>query len=135
GGKRFMQEMVAFADDPAIRHRVAFLPNYSMAMAAVLCAGADVWLNNPIRPQEASGTSGMKAALNGALNLSISDGWWDELYDGHNGWVIPSVDVPDTERRDDLEAAALYDLLADRVAPLFYRRGPEGRPDGWIDAV
>jgi starch phosphorylase len=135
GGKHFMQEMVAFADDPEVRHRVAFLPNYSMSMASVLCAGADVWLNNPIRPQEASGTSGMKAALNGALNLSISDGWWDELYDGHDGWVIPSVDIADEDRRDDLEAAALYDLLADRVVPLFYQRGAEGRPDGWIDAV
>jgi starch phosphorylase len=76
----------------------------------------------------------MKAALNGVLNLSISDGWWDELYDGHNGWTIPSVGVPDDERRDDLEAAALYDILADRVVPLFYQR--EGDvPDGWVDAV
>ena len=135
GGKRLMQQMVAFADDPEVRHRVAYLPNYSMSMAAVLCAGADVWLNNPIRPQEASGTSGMKAALNGALNLSISDGWWDELYDGQDGWEIPSVDVDDDVRRDALEAAALYALLEDRVVPLFYDRGPEGRPDGWIDRV
>ena len=135
GGKRLMQQMVEFADDPAVRHRIAFLPNYSMSMAAVLCAGADVWLNNPIRPQEASGTSGMKAALNGALNLSISDGWWDELYDGQDGWEIPSVDVGDDLRRDELEAAALYDLLESRVVPLFYDRGPEGRPDGWIDRV
>jgi starch phosphorylase len=135
GGKHFMQEMVTFADDPEIRHRVAFLPNYSMSMAAALCGGADVWLNNPIRPQEASGTSGMKAALNGALNLSISDGWWDELYDGRDGWVIPSADVPDEERRDDLEAAALYELLEDRVVPLFYRRDQDGRPEGWVQAV
>lgn len=135
GGKRLMQQMVAFADDPQVRHRVVFLPNYSMSMAAVLCAGADVWLNNPIRPQEASGTSGMKAALNGALNLSISDGWWDELYDGQDGWQIPSVSVGSDSRRDDLEAAALYDLLEHRVVPLFYDRGPEGRPDGWVDRV
>ena len=107
-----------------------------MGMAAVLCAGADVWLNNPIRPQEASGTSGMKAALNGGLNLSISDGWWDELYDGHDGWTIPTADgVGDDTRRDDLEAAALYDLVEKRVAPLFYRRGESGRPDGWVDTV
>jgi starch phosphorylase len=135
GGKRLLQQMVQFADDPAIRHRVVFLPNYSMSMASVLCAGSDVWLNNPIRPQEASGTSGMKAALNGALNLSISDGWWDELYDGQDGWEIPSVAVGDNARRDELEAAALYDLLETRVAPLFYDRGPEGWPDGWIDRV
>ena len=104
-----------------------------MGMAAVLCAGADVWLNNPIRPQEASGTSGMKAALNGGLNLSISDGWWDELYDGHDGWTIPTADgVGDDNRRDDLEAAALYDLVEKRVAPLFYRRNESAcRRAGW----
>ncbi len=136
GGKRYMQEMVRFTDDPEIRHRIVFLPDYDMGMAAVLCAGADVWLNNPIRPQEASGTSGMKAALNGGLNLSISDGWWDELYDGHDGWTIPTADgVGDDNRRDDLEAAALYDLVEKRVAPLFYTRGESGRPDGWVDTV
>jgi starch phosphorylase len=136
GGKRYMQEMVRFTDDPTIRHRITFLPDYDMGMAAVLCAGADVWLNNPIRPQEASGTSGMKAALNGGLNLSISDGWWDELYDGHDGWTIPTADgIGDDNRRDDLEAAALYDLIEKRVAPLFYRRGESGRPDAWVDTV
>jgi starch phosphorylase len=136
GGKRYMQEMVRFTDDPTIRHRIAFLPDYDMGMAAILCAGADVWLNNPIRPQEASGTSGMKAALNGGLNLSISDGWWDELYDGHDGWTIPTADgVGDDNRRDDLEAAALYDLVEKRVAPLFYRRNENGRPEGWVDTV
>ncbi len=135
-GKRFMQEMVRFADDAGIRHRMAFLPDYDMGMAAVLCAGADVWLNNPIRPQEASGTSGMKAALNGSLNLSISDGWWDELYDGQDGWTIPTADgVADENRRDDLEASALYELIEKRVAPLFYSRGAEGRPEGWVDTV
>ncbi len=136
GGKKYMQEMVRFTDDPTIRHRIVFLPDYDMSMASVLCAGADVWLNNPIRPQEASGTSGMKAALNGGLNLSISDGWWDELYDGHDGWTIPTADgVGDEVRRDDLEAAALYDLVEKRVAPLFYRRNDTGRPEGWVDTV
>lgn len=134
GGKRFMQEMVRFADDPEIRHRILFLPDYDMGMASVLCAGADVWLNNPIRPQEASGTSGMKAALNGVLNLSISDGWWDELYDGRDGWTIPTSGVADENRRDDLEAAALYDLVESRVVPLFYDR-QGGRPDGWLDMI
>ena len=134
GGKRFMQEMVRFSDDPEIRRRIAYLPNYNMTMASVLCAGADVWMNTPIRPQEASGTSGMKAALNGVLNLSISDGWWDELYDGHNGWTIPSVGGLDDDRRDDLEASALYDILTDRVVPLFYQR-EGGIPVGWVDAV
>jgi len=135
-GKRFMQEMVRFADDAGIRHRIAFLPDYDMGMASVLCAGADVWLNNPIRPLEASGTSGMKAALNGSLNLSISDGWWDELYDGQDGWTIPTADgIADENRRDDLEASALYGLVEQRVAPLFYNRGADGRPEGWVDKV
>jgi len=135
GGKRFMQEMVKFADDPEIRHRIVFLADYDMGMAAVLCAGADVWLNNPIRPQEASGTSGMKAALNGVLNLSISDGWWDELYDGRDGWTIPSAGVDDETRRDDLEATALYELIESRVVPSFYDRGADDRPDGWVDMI
>ena len=98
-----------------------FLPNYDIAMAQPLYPGCDVWLNNPLRPYEACGTSGMKAALNGGLNLSILDGWWDEWYDGDNGWAIPSADgVDDPDRRDDIEAEALYDLLENEVAPRFY---------------
>ena len=104
-----------------MRHRIVFLPNYDIAMAQPLYPGCDVWLNNPLRPYEACGTSGMKAALNGGLNLSILDGWWDEWYDGNNGWAIPSADgVDDTDRRDDLEATALYDLIENEVAPRFY---------------
>ena len=95
-----------------MRHRIAFLPDYDMSMARLLYWGCDVWLNNPLRPLEACGTSGMKSALNGGLNLSIRDGWWDEWYDGENGWEIPTADgLVDEGRRDDLEAAALYDLL------------------------
>ena len=82
GGKALIQEIVRFADDPAVRHRIVFLPDYDMSMARYLYWGCDVWLNNPLRPLEACGTSGMKSALNGGLNLSIRDGWWDELYDG-----------------------------------------------------
>lgn len=136
GGKRLIQELVRFADDPEIRHRIVFLPNYDIAMATILYPGCDVWLNNPIRPLEASGTSGMKAALNGALNLSIMDGWWDEWFDGENGWAIPSADgIGDNERRDDLEAAALYDLVEREVAPTFYQRGDDGLPHRWIERV
>ena len=136
GGKRLIQELVRFADDPAVRHRIVFLPNYDIAMATRLYPGCDVWLNNPIRPLEASGTSGMKAALNGALNLSILDGWWDEWYDGENGWAIPSADgIADVDRRDDLEAAALYDLIEREVAPTFYQRGEDGLPHRWIERV
>ena len=92
GGKALIQEIVRFADDPAVRHRIVFLPDYDMSMARYLYWGCDVWLNNPLRPLEACGTSGMKSALNGGLNLSIRDGWWDELYDGANGWAIPTAD-------------------------------------------
>ncbi|NUR05779.1 MAG: alpha-glucan family phosphorylase [Nocardioidaceae bacterium] len=138
GGKRLIQELVRFADDPEVRHRIVFLPNYDIAMAQPLYPGCDVWLNNPLRPYEACGTSGMKAALNGGLNLSILDGWWDEWYDGNNGWSIPSADgVEDTDHRDDIEAHALYDLIENEVAPRFYDQSgiDEGVPVRWIEMV
>ncbi|KJY37707.1 alpha-glucan family phosphorylase [Streptomyces sp. NRRL S-495] len=144
GGKRLIQQMVAFADDPAVRHRIVFLPDYDMAMARHLYPGCDVWLNNPLRPLEACGTSGMKAALNGCLNLSVLDGWWDEWFDGQNGWAIPTADTGDgvldpdsreAERRDDIEAAALYDLIEEQVATRFYDRGSDGLPHRWIAMV
>ena len=136
GGKRLIQQLVQFTDSEDVRHRIVFLPDYDMAMAEVLYPGCDVWLNNPIRPLEASGTSGMKAALNGALNLSILDGWWDEWFDGRNGWAIPSADgIDDADRRDDLEAAALYDLIEHSVAPTFYARDDRGLPPQWLDMV
>jgi starch phosphorylase len=136
GGKRLIQEIVRFADDPAVRHRIVFLPNYDIGMAQPLYPGCDVWLNNPLRPYEACGTSGMKAALNGGLNLSILDGWWDEWFDGNNGWAIPSADgVDDPDHRDDLESAALYDLIENDVAPRFYDHDANGVPDRWIAMV
>jgi starch phosphorylase len=136
GGKRLIQQMVRFTDDPRVRHRIVFLPDYDMEMARSLVRGCDVWLNNPLRPLEACGTSGMKAALNGGLNVSVRDGWWDELFDGANGWEIPSADgVPDPDRRDELESAALYDLLATSVAPVFYERDAAGIPGGWVEMI
>ncbi|MFE6777968.1 alpha-glucan family phosphorylase [Streptomyces sp. NPDC057702] len=146
GGKRLIQELVRFADDARVRHRLVFLPDYGMAMAQRLYPGCDVWLNNPLRPLEACGTSGMKAALNGCLNLSVRDGWWDEWYDPDFGWAIPTADGPteagegeaagaDRDRRDALEAAALYDLLAHQITPRFYARGASGLPDHWIAMV
>lgn len=136
GGKLLIQQLVQFADRHDLRHRIVFLPNYDIAMAQTLYPGCDVWLNNPLRPLEACGTSGMKAALNGSLNLSILDGWWDELYDGRNGWAIPTADgVTDPDRRDDLEAAALYDLLEGVVAPKFYDRDGDGVPRRWTALV
>jgi starch phosphorylase len=136
GGKALIQQVVRFADRPEVRHRIAFLPDYDMSMARLLYWGCDVWLNNPLRPLEACGTSGMKSALNGGLNLSIRDGWWDEWYDGENGWEIPSADgVSDEERRDELESSALYDLLERAVAPKFYERNEHGVPPRWIEMV
>lgn len=138
GGKRLVQELVRFSDDPRVRHRIVFLPDYGMAMAQKLYPGCDVWLNNPLRPLEACGTSGMKAALNGCLNLSVLDGWWDEWFEPDFGWAIPTADglALDEDRRDDLEAAALYELIEDRVAPRFYDRGgDQALPGRWIEMV
>ncbi len=135
-GVGLIQKLVQFADNPAVRNRIVFLPNYDIAMAQTLMPGCDVWLNNPLRPLEASGTSGMKCAINGALNLSILDGWWDEMYDGANGWAIPTADgVEDPERRDRIEAAALYDLIENTVAPRFYDRDERGVPRRWMEMM
>jgi starch phosphorylase len=136
GGKQLIQDMVRFADAKDVRHRIAFLPDYDIGMARYLYGGCDVWLNNPLRPLEACGTSGMKSALNGGLNLSIRDGWWDEMYDGENGWAIPTADgVEDPDRRDDLEAQAFYELVEKQVRTRFYDHDESGVPQRWIDMV
>ncbi|MFI7449102.1 alpha-glucan family phosphorylase [Nonomuraea sp. NPDC049714] len=136
GGKKLIQQIVKFADRPEVRHRIVFLPDYDMTLGQLLVQGCDVWLNNPLRPLEASGTSGMKSALNGGLNLSIRDGWWDEWYDGTNGWAIPTADgVDDPDRRDELEATALYDLIEHEVADRFYDRAGDGLPRRWMEMV
>ena len=135
-GKRLIQRLVEFSNDPDVRGRIVFLPNYDIGMAKVLYPGTDVWLNNPLRPLEACGTSGMKAALNGSLNLSILDGWWAEFYDEENGWAIPSADsAGDAAERDALEAASLYDLIEHQVAPRFYDRDAQGVPLRWIESI
>ncbi len=136
GGKELVQQIVRFADSRDIRHRIAFLPDYDIGMARYLYGGCDVWLNNPLRPLEACGTSGMKSALNGGLNLSILDGWWDEMYDGENGWAIPTADgVADPDRRDDLEATAFYELVEKQVRTRFYDVDGSGVPQRWVDMV
>ena len=128
--------MVTFSDDPLVRHRIAFLPDYDIGMARYLYHGCDVWLNNPLRPLEACGTSGMKSALNGGLNLSIRDGWWDEMYDGANGWAIPTAaDGIDPEVRDEQEAAALYDLIENQVRSRFYDVDRDRLPRRWLEMV
>ncbi|HEX5695305.1 MAG TPA: alpha-glucan family phosphorylase [Acidimicrobiia bacterium] len=110
-GKEMLAEIVGYSSSEDANNRLIFLPGYDMDLAATLVEGCDLWLNNPIRPREASGTSGEKAALNGGLNCSILDGWWAEMYDGDNGWTIASSDDPDPEKRDELEAVSLHDTL------------------------
>ncbi|MDJ0953180.1 MAG: alpha-glucan family phosphorylase [Acidimicrobiia bacterium] len=134
-GKQVLANVVEFANDPAANGRFVFVPGYNMAVARTMYAGCDVWLNNPIRPREASGTSGEKAALNGVLNFSILDGWWDECFDGENGWAIASSAAEDPGRRDYEEALHLYDMLGREIAPLYY--GSDGSPPSpeWMAKV
>jgi starch phosphorylase len=135
-GKEMIRQIVAFSRQLDIRHRIAFVEDYDIAVARTLLQGSDVWLNNPRRPLEACGTSGEKAALNGALNLSIRDGWWDEMFDGENGWAISSAETyEDLDRRDEVEASSLFDLLERHVVPLFYSRLQGPVPRQWVGRV
>ncbi len=135
-GKELIRQVSAFAADPEVRHRFVFVDDYDIAVARALLQGSDVWLNNPRRPQEACGTSGMKAVLNGGLNLSILDGWWDEAFDGENGWAISSAEhVEDLERRDEVEAGSLFELLERQVVPLYYERWQGPVPRRWVKRV
>ena len=135
-GKDMIREIELFARQLDVGHRFLFIPDYDMAVARLMYHGCDVWLNNPRRPLEACGTSGMKAALNGCLNCSILDGWWDECFDGDNGWAITSADDdPDTGRRDIREATSLFGLLEREIVPLFYKRDDAGVPHGWVDTI
>ncbi|HSL58853.1 MAG TPA: alpha-glucan family phosphorylase [Acidimicrobiales bacterium] len=134
-GKALLRQVLEASADPVLRGRFVFLDDYDIGVARALYHGSDVWLNNPIRPQEACGTSGEKAALNGALNFSVMDGWWDEMYDGGNGWAIPSFDeFTDRTARDRAEVGVLYDVLEREIVPLFYS---DGQPlsTGWLDRV
>jgi starch phosphorylase len=136
GGKALIQQMVQFCDSEDVRHRIVFLPDYDISMARPLYPGCDVWMNNPLRPYEACGTSGMKAALNGAANLSIRDGWWDEWFDPAFGWAIPSAEgVDDPAQRDDLEARALYDIIENEIVERFYDTDSHGLPQRWIQTM
>jgi starch phosphorylase len=129
-------QIARFSQDPSVRHRIAFVENYDISVARVLYQGSDVWLNTPRRPMEASGTSGEKAALNGALNLSILDGWWDEMFDGQNGWAITSAErITDLSHRDEVEANSLFEILERQIVPLFYDRSGGSYPRGWVRRV
>ncbi|MGI8711530.1 MAG: alpha-glucan family phosphorylase, partial [Acidimicrobiales bacterium] len=135
-GKEMIRQIVSWAAEMDVGHRFVFLDDYDIALARTLYHGADIWLNTPRRPQEACGTSGMKAALNGTLNCSILDGWWDELFDGENGWAIASAeDHEDLAERDRLEANALFDLLEQQIVPLFHDRDGTDVPRGWLGRV
>jgi glycogen phosphorylase len=132
-GKALIQQIVALARKPEFRRRLVFLEDYDVSMARYLVQGVDVWLNNPLRPREASGTSGMKAAANGALNLSTLDGWWDEAYRPELGWAIGRGETyQDADYQDQVEAEALYELLERDVVPAFYERSADGLPRRWI---
>ncbi|MHB8312635.1 MAG: alpha-glucan family phosphorylase [Candidatus Dormibacteria bacterium] len=135
-GKHIIQALAQAAHDPQLRRHLVFVEDYDIAVGRMLYQGADVWLNTPRRPMEACGTSGQKAALSGALNLSILDGWWDEAFDGDNGFAIPSFEEElDLGRRDHLEAEALFELLEDQVVPRFFDRDDEGVPRRWLGMV
>jgi starch phosphorylase len=123
-GKDFIRQVVHFARLPEFRHRIVFLEDYDMKVGRYLYQGVDVWLNTPRRPLEASGTSGMKASANGAINISVLDGWWDEAYNGTNGWAIGSgEEYDDAAYHDQVESQALYQMLESEIVPMFYNRG------------
>lgn len=135
-GKEIIKKVVHQGRLEGFRRKLVFLQDYDINIARYLVQGVDVWLNTPIRPMEACGTSGMKAAANGALNMSILDGWWPEAYDGSNGWAIGTgEEYPDPEYRDKVDAEAVYELLEKEVVPLFFDRGPDGHPHGWIEMM
>jgi glycogen phosphorylase len=132
-GKELIRQIVQFSHQERFRHRIVFLEDYDMAVARHLVQGVDVWLNTPRRPMEASGTSGMKVAFNGGLNMSVLDGWWCEGYKGNNGWAIGKGEVyDDIEYQNEVEGRAIYDLLEKEIVPLFYDRGHDGFPRSWI---
>ncbi len=141
GGKQLIRQITEFSRDPVLGRRVVFLDDYDMAVARALVQGVDVWLNTPLRPNEASGTSGMKAAANAVLNLSVPDGWWDEVWNdpannGLMGWAIGKGEsYSDPNYQDQVESEALYDLLERDVIPTFYARGADRIPRKWVERM
>ncbi|MBL8163444.1 MAG: alpha-glucan family phosphorylase [Anaerolineae bacterium] len=138
GGKDLIRYIVNAARDPDLRHAIVFLENYDMNIARHLVQGVDVWLNTPQRPKEASGTSGMKVIYNGGLNCSILDGWWAEAYSADVGWAIGSGEEyndSEWESQNYIESEAIYNIIEQDIVPLFYERGRDGLPRGWISKV
>jgi starch phosphorylase len=135
GGKHHLQRVYRHAIDPAFGGRIAFVADYDLHVAHFLVQGCDVWLNTPRKPLEASGTSGMKASINGGINLSIGDGWWAEGYTGSNGWLIDGGCTADEGAMDAADADALYRLLEEEVVPVFYERDAHDVPTRWVRLV
>ena len=133
--KRVVQELYRFKDLPDVTEHAVFLHDYDLGTAARLVRGCDLWLNLPRPPLEASGTSGMKAVINGGLHLSVLDGWWAEAYDGTNGWALPGDVHPDPVAQDARDASGLYDLFEQEVGPAFYDRDSDGLPRSWLTRV
>jgi starch phosphorylase len=134
--KILLQRVHTMARDRGFQGRIAFLEDYDIRLSRYLVQGVDVWLNTPRRLQEASGTSGMKAALNGVLHLSVPDGWWHEAYSDHNGWAIGDDTIKTShEEEDESDAEALFNLLEEEVIPLYYRRNRSGIPQDWVAMV
>ena len=132
-GKELIQQIVHFMGQKGLQRQIVFLEDYDISLACYLVQGVDVWLNTPRRPSEACGTSGMKAAVNGNLNISVLDGWWAEAYQPHIGWAIGhGEEYEDPEYQDEIESQAIYDLLEREVIPLFYDRSDDGLPRAWI---
>jgi len=137
GGKNLIAEIISYTRDPDFKNKIIFLDNYDINVARHMVEGCDLWLNNPRRPLEASGTSGMKIIANGGLNFSILDGWWDEGYSENTGWKIDSLiaNQISLEERDNVEAKSLYDTLENEIIPLFYLRNNKGIPEQWIKKI
>ena len=133
GGKELIAEIIHLSRRPDFRRRIVFIEDYDINVARYLVQGVDVWVNNPRRPLEASGTSGMKVCVNGGINMSILDGWWCEAYAGDNGWAIGAgEEYTDLTYQDDVESRAAYDLLEQEIVPQFYNRSSDGLPRGWL---
>ncbi|MEQ8959394.1 MAG: alpha-glucan family phosphorylase, partial [Coleofasciculus sp. C2-GNP5-27] len=132
-GKDLIRNIIHTIREAGLDNSVVFVPNYDIHIARLMVSGCDIWLNTPRRPREASGTSGMKGSMNGLMNVSILDGWWDEADYVRTGWSIGHGEEYDNpEYEDEIEANALYDLLEQEIVPLFYNRDNEGLPRGWI---
>ncbi|MBN1685913.1 MAG: alpha-glucan family phosphorylase, partial [Spirochaetales bacterium] len=135
-GKAMIKEIIDFTREFEVDDRVLFVEDYNRDIAELLVQGADVWLNNPIKPNEASGTSGMKAGMNGVLNISVLDGWWPECFNGANGWAITAGDLySNPQMRDRTESAQIYDLLEGEITDFYYARNDSEVPHQWVAAM